>query len=137
MPKPDQDLLDGHFAGEHAASNNIDHKVSYVFCVTGEADPQINILPAGTDPEHPPVSHEAPAHPEPITLNAPAIPEVHKLNVAPEPLPAPPKGSVHLPGEEEKQEIKKKGEDLKKKGEQVEKKVEKKGKEYANKAKVW
>lgn len=26
--KPDQDLLDGHFAGEHAASGDIDHKVS-------------------------------------------------------------------------------------------------------------
>lgn len=27
MPKPDQDLLDGHFAGEHSASPNTDHKV--------------------------------------------------------------------------------------------------------------
>jgi len=27
MPQPDQDLLDGHFSGEHAASADIDHKV--------------------------------------------------------------------------------------------------------------
>lgn len=27
MPKPDQDLLDGHFEGEHEAHNDVDHKV--------------------------------------------------------------------------------------------------------------
>jgi hypothetical protein len=27
MPKPDQDLLDGHFAGEHEAHADVDHKV--------------------------------------------------------------------------------------------------------------
>lgn len=107
MPKPDQDLLDGHFAGEHAASSDIDHKV--------------NILPAGTDPEHPPVHPEPAARPEPITLNHGADPEPHTLNVAPEPLKAPPKGSVHLPGEEEIKDEK----DA----------AKKKGKEYAKKAK--
>lgn len=29
MPKPDQDLLDGHFEGEHTASTDIDHKVGF------------------------------------------------------------------------------------------------------------
>jgi hypothetical protein len=84
--------------------------------------------------------------------------EPHTLNVAPEPLKAPPRASVHLPGEEEKEEVKAKGKqaekevkqkgkeaekEIKKKGEQVEKKgkeladqAEKKGKEYAKKAKV-
>jgi len=158
MPKPDQDLLDGHFAGEHEAHADVDHKVGHITCSQTQADIQINILPAGTDPEHPPVHHEKPAHHEPIQMHNTSDIEPHTLNVAPEPLQAPPKASVHLPNEEDKEEVKAKGKqaekevkqkgkeaekEIKKKGEQVEKKgkeladqAEKKGKEYAKKAKV-
>lgn len=66
--------------------------------------------------------HESPVRPEPITLNHGADPQPHTLNVAPEPLKAPPKGSVHLPGEDELKDEK----DA----------AKKKGKEYAKKAKV-
>jgi hypothetical protein len=31
MPQPDQDLLDGHFSGEHEASTDIDHKARRIF----------------------------------------------------------------------------------------------------------
>ena len=147
MPKPDQDLLDGHFAGEHEAHADVDHKVRHMLYSQTQADIQINILPAGTDPEHPPVHHEKPAHHEPIQMHNTSDIEPHTLNVAPEPLQAPPKASVHLPNEEDKEEVKQKGKEaekeIKKKGEQVEKKgkeladqAEKKGKEYAKKAKV-
>jgi hypothetical protein len=86
------------------------------------------------------VHHEHPAHPKPINLHPAPVEPVHTLNVAPEPLPAPPKGSVHLPGEEDAEEIKEdvKGEakhvknEAKKKGEQI----EKKSKDLAKKAKV-
>jgi len=133
MPQPDQDLLDGHFSGEHEASTDIDHKV--------------NILPAGTDPAHPPVHHEAPVHPAPIQLHNTSDIEPHHLNVAPEPLPAPTKASVHIPesGEHEAEELKKQtkqaGEEVKKTGEQAGKEVkktaeqaEKKGQEFASQA---
>ena len=59
------------------------------------------------------------------------------MNVAPEPLHAPPKGSVQLP---EAKEVKKDVKDTAKKaGKEAEKKgkeIEKKGKQYADKAKV-
>jgi len=122
MPQPDQDLLDGHFSGEHAASADIDHK--------------INILPAGTDPEHPPVHHEAPAHPAPIQLHNTSDIEPHHLNVAPEPLKAPPKSSVHIPesGEHEAEELKKQGKQAGKEVKKTAEQAEKKGKEYASQA---
>jgi len=121
MPKPDQDLLDGHFAGETATSSDVDHKV--------------NILPAGTDPDHPPVSHEPPSRPEPIILNPPPVEELHTSSVAPEPLKAPHKADVHMPGENSKGLAKKEKEAEKdvKKGLD---KAEKKGKEYAKKARA-
>jgi len=122
------------------------------------ADTQINILPAGTDPEHPPVHHEAPVHPAPIQLHNTSDIEPHHLNVAPEPLHAPPKSSVHIPesGEHEAEELKKQtkqagkevkktaeqaGEEAKKTGKQAGQEVkktaeqaEKKGKEFASQA---
>ena len=38
MPQPDQDLLDGHFSGEHQASTDIDHKARYNFRACDLAD---------------------------------------------------------------------------------------------------
>ena len=111
------------------------------------ADKQVNILPAGTDPAHPPVHHEAPVHPAPIQLHNTSDIEPHHLNVAPEPLPAPTKASVHIPesGEHEAEELKKQtkqaGKEVKKTGEQAGKEVkktaeqaEKKGQEFVSQA---
>jgi hypothetical protein len=59
---------------------------------------QINILPAGTDPDHPdvhPTPHVAP--PAPVRISAPPIPEPHVSEVAPKPAPAPHKHDVHIP----------------------------------------
>lgn len=96
---------------------------------------QINILPAGTDPEHPDIKPSVSPRPPTIDLN-PTVPseEPHTSSVAPKPLPTPAKGSVELPES---------GAEWEKKEKKVEKdvkagvnKAEKKGKEYAKKAKA-
>lgn len=74
MPKPDQSLADGHFSGETGAG-------------ALHQDEKINVLPAGTDLEHPPI--EEPHHkagPPQVHRAGESKPEVsHALNVAPEP----------------------------------------------------
>lgn len=98
--------------------------------------------------------HEAPVHPEPINLHPAPVEPPHTLHVAPEPLKAPPKKSVHLPGEDEaektkedvkdgakqvKGEAKQQGKELKdeaeKKGKQLKAEAEKKGEQLKKEAK--
>lgn len=132
MPQPDQSLADGHFEGETSAHADVDHK--------------INILPAGMDPEHPKITHEAPHHPEPITLNiGRSSEEPHTSSVAPKPTPAPAKGSGTTWEKKEKElehDSEKAAKTAEKKGEEVEEEVkegvakaEKKGKEIAEEVK--
>ncbi|RXK41781.1 hypothetical protein M231_01016 [Tremella mesenterica] len=83
MPQPDQNLADGHFAGETTASST--------------ADDKINVLPAGFDPDHPPVSLEPASKPDMPTLNPPQVPEPSTSSVSPEPLQPPPKDQVQTP----------------------------------------
>ncbi|KAK8850527.1 hypothetical protein IAR55_004445 [Kwoniella newhampshirensis] len=148
MPKPDQNLADGHFAGETEAGTDVDSK--------------INVLPAGSDPNHPDVVPSEPTAPISVELHPAPAYEPSTSDAAPKPLPSPAKDDVQLPEsgaawtKEHEAELKKKGKevekeakdtakeiekdvkstakDLQKKGKDLEKKVEKKGKEYSKKA---
>lgn len=71
---------------------------------------QVNVLPAGTDPEHPDIKPTPALHPEPITLHHVTGDEGHHAeSVAPKPLPTPEKHSIHVPesGEQWEKEHKK------------------------------
>jgi hypothetical protein len=97
--------------------------------------PQINVLPAGTDLEHPPIEDEKPARPEPVTLHH-AEPEVsHALNVAPEPTKVPIDTTKWEHVEKDlEQDVKASAQKAEKKGKEVADKAEKKGKELGAKA---
>lgn len=133
MPKPDPNLADGHFEGETHAHALTDEK--------------INVLPAGSDLEHPPIEQEKSPRPEPITLHHASDPnaESHALNVAPEPAPVPidPKrwdqaekaaNEAGQKAQEAGQEVKETAKDAEKKGKEVARDAEKKGKEVARDA---
>ncbi|WRT70693.1 uncharacterized protein IL334_007691 [Kwoniella shivajii] len=142
MPQPDQNLAEGHFEGETEASNHVDSK--------------INVLPAGSDPEHPVIEPASPPKPISINLHPAAVPEPSTSESAPKPLPTPTKHSVDLPesGAEFEKKVEEKAEKAEKKAEKVEQKaeknldkaekkakeigkeIEKKGNEYSKKAKA-
>ncbi|WWC65052.1 uncharacterized protein I303_107666 [Kwoniella dejecticola CBS 10117] len=129
MPKPDPNLAEGHFQGETEAHNTVDSK--------------INVLPAGSDPNHPDIETPEPTAPISVELHPASEPEPSTSSSAPKPLPTPTKSSVDLP--ESGAEFEKKAEEAEKKAEkgakkaeskakELEKKAEKKGKEYSKKA---
>nr|XP_031862533.1 uncharacterized protein CI109_002030 [Kwoniella shandongensis]KAA5529605.1 hypothetical protein CI109_002030 [Kwoniella shandongensis] len=159
MPKPDQNLADGHFAGETEAGNDLDSKV--------------NVLPAGSDPKHPDIVPSEPTAPISIDLHPAPAYEPSTSDAAPKPLPSPAKDDVTLPesgaewtkeheaelkqktkeaekdvkakaqeaekdvkakAKEVEKDVKSTAKDLEKKGKDLEKKIEKKGKEYSKKA---
>lgn len=95
--------------------------------------PQINILPAGSDLEHPPIEHERSPRPEPVSLSAPTEPEVTTLHVGPKPTEAP-KGRTKWDKAEKKADHAL--DKAEKKADHAVDEAEKKGKEYAKKAKV-
>ncbi|ORY20876.1 hypothetical protein BCR39DRAFT_554668 [Naematelia encephala] len=117
MPKPDQNLADGHFSGETEAHNDVDSK--------------INVLPAGSDVQHPDIPHHTPEHPTLDLHPASAIPEPSTSDSAPKPAPAPHKHDVHIPesGAEYEAHIKEEAKDAEKKAEKKGKEVEKEAKE--------
>ncbi|WVQ63317.1 uncharacterized protein L199_001469 [Kwoniella botswanensis] len=119
MPKPDPNLAEGHFAGETEAHNTVDSKV--------------NVLPAGSDPNHPDIEPAQPTAPISVELHPAPEYEPSTSESAPKPLPTPTKNSVDLP--ESGAEFEKKAEKAEKKAKEVEKKAEKKGHEYSKKAK--
>ncbi|KAL7422874.1 hypothetical protein Q5752_002171 [Cryptotrichosporon argae] len=122
MPKPNQDLLDGHFAGETEAHPTVD------------IEDKINVLPAGADVHHPKVDNTPSPAPEPIRLDpAPVDSTPTGLSVAPEPLPVPTKASISLP--ESGSEFERKKAAAEKEVKKEAKKVEEKGKKYEKKAK--
>ncbi|WVR08541.1 hypothetical protein IAU60_005596 [Kwoniella sp. DSM 27419] len=125
MPKPDQDLLTGHFEGETKVDSSVDHK--------------INILPAGSDPEHPDVHIGSHTEPISVDLHPAPEPEPSTSEAAPKPLPTPERSSVKLPEsgaefEKAEKEKKRKEEETKKKAAETAKKAEKKTEEVADKA---
>ncbi|CAD6572814.1 MAG: hypothetical protein TREMPRED_000637 [Tremellales sp. Tagirdzhanova-0007] len=123
MPKPDQNLADGHFDGETHSHEDVDSKSTV----------QVNVLPAGSDPKHPDVHpHRAP-HPEPVQLHHMSAAEPHVSEVAPHPAPTPSKGSIQVP--QSGAEWEKKNKDIKKGTKKATDKVEKKGEELKEKAK--
>ncbi|WVQ95632.1 hypothetical protein IAU59_002730 [Kwoniella sp. CBS 9459] len=131
MPQPDQHLREGgHFGGETETNPAVDSKV--------------NVLPAGSDPNHPDIEAVPVSQPISIDLHPAPEPEPSTSDAAPKPLPTPTKHSVDLP--ESGAEWEKKAKETEKKAEakakQAEKKVEsaakeaeKKGKELSKKAK--
>ncbi|WWD20712.1 hypothetical protein CI109_105188 [Kwoniella shandongensis] len=119
MPKPDQNLADGHFAGETEAGNDLDSKV--------------NVLPAGSDPKHPDIVPSEPTAPISIDLHPAPAYEPSTSDAAPKPLPSPAKDDVTLP-ESGAEWTKEHEAELKQKTKEAEKDIEKKGKEYSKKA---
>ncbi|WVF68221.1 hypothetical protein IAT40_002986 [Kwoniella sp. CBS 6097] len=125
MPQPDQHLREGgHFEGETETNTAVDSKV--------------NVLPAGSDPNHPDIEPAPVSQPISIDLHPAPEPEPSTSEAAPKPLPTPTKNSVDLP--ESGAEFEKKAKETEKKAEgkakQAEKKeAEKKGKELSKKAK--
>jgi len=119
MPKPDQNLTDGHFSGETEVHTDVDSK--------------INVLPAGSDPKHPDVHPTGAPHPGPVSIHPVTVPEPHTSDVAPEPAQAPPKGSVHIP--QSGAEWEKKEKEAEKEAKKGVDKADKKAKDLKKKAK--
>jgi len=124
MPKPDPLLADGHFSGEHE--------------VTRE-EGKINILPAGSDVEHPDFENVEAARPEPIQINHGDDYKPHTSESAPKPTAAPNKHDVELPEpgaqfRAAEAKVEKKAQEAEKKGKEIGRDAEKKAKEVGNEA---
>ncbi|OCF33686.1 hypothetical protein I317_02494 [Kwoniella heveanensis CBS 569] len=118
MPQPDQHLREGgHFEGETEATAAVDSKV--------------NVLPAGSDPNHPDIETAPVSQPISVELHPAADPEPSTSEAAPKPLPTPTKSSVDLP--ESGAEYEKKAKETEKKAKETEKKVESKAKQAEKK----
>lgn len=109
------------------------------------AHTQINVLPAGTDPEHPSFKVTSTEKPTPVPTQIHPAPEYepHTSEVAPQPTDAPPKSEIHIPQSGAEWEAKAKSAEKKTKetANEVEKnaketgaKVEKKAEELGDKA---
>ena len=63
MPQPDQDLLDGHFEGEHEASTDIDHKVgTLTIIIANQHESEANIGHRSTSSRPVPILSTHPFH---------------------------------------------------------------------------
>lgn len=102
------------------------------------ADVQINVLPPGTDLEHPDIKPAPVERPEPIEINPVPVYEPSTSDAAPKPAPAPSKADVQFPesGAEWEEKAKATAAKAEKKGKAIEKDIEKKGKDLKKKAKV-
>ncbi|ORX41014.1 hypothetical protein BD324DRAFT_647914 [Kockovaella imperatae] len=85
MPKPDPHLADG------ATSSSSDSNSHPTF------DSKINVLPPGSDPNHPDYHPTGQAPPEPVTLHPADSYQPHTSDSAPTPLPAPHKKDINMP----------------------------------------
>lgn len=138
MPHPDQGLADGHFEGETGAHGlHQGEKVGHALptCAHQPADSQINVLPAGSDLEHPPIEDELAARPDPIQLKH-AEPETsNALNVAPASTPVPIDTTKWEKVEKDLEaDVKSGAKKAEKKGKELGDKAEKKGKELSAEA---